>query len=356
MPKKKPRNNTVERFKNKIQDIIKDLNEDDNDTILNNLYNETNTKNMDNNFNNLSLIQLILKWKWHLLIITVVAAICGAVFSSSAFITPLYKSEAIAYPANISPYSDESETEQMLQIINSQSIADSVIEKYDLWSHYKIDRNYKFAKTYLMYEYREKIKISKTPYEAVSIVVNDKDPEVACNIAKDILHFYDEKVAKLHREKVGEVVAMYERQLAMKQQDIDSLKDALVELGTEYGISNYTGQSREITRGYINGSAKATELKHYLELYGPQAADLETKIVAEGNTYSSIKMDYEKELRFFNSDLTYSNIVTEPYPADKKSYPVRWVIVALSALGAFLLTLLVLFIIENRKRFVPAKQ
>ena len=311
---------------------------------------------MDKNFNNISLIQLILKWKWHILIITVIAAICGAVFSSSVFITPLYKSEAIAYPANISPYSDESETEQMLQIINSQSIADSIIEKYDLWSHYKIDRGYQYAKTYLMYEYHEKIKISKTPYEAVSIVVNDKDPVMACNIAKDILHFYDQKVAKLHREKVGEVVSMYERQLVLKQQDIDSLKQQLVELGTEYGISNYTGQAREVTRGYINGSAKATELKHNLELYGPQAVDLETKIVAEGNTYSSIKMDYEKELRFFNSELTYSNIVTEPYPADKKSYPVRWVIVALSALSAFLLTLLVLFILENRKRFLPTEK
>ena len=66
---------------------------------------------MDNNFNNLSLIQLVLKWKWHILIITLLAALCGAIFSSSMFITPLYKSEAVAYPANISPYSDESETE-----------------------------------------------------------------------------------------------------------------------------------------------------------------------------------------------------------------------------------------------------
>ena len=311
---------------------------------------------MDNNLNNFSLIQLIIKWKWHILIITVIAAICGAIFSSSKFITPLYKSEAIAYPANISPYSDESETEQMLQIINSQSIADSIIEKYDLWNHYKIDRNYQFAKTYMMYEYHEKIKISKTPYEAISIVVNDKDPVVACNIANDILHFYDQKVAKLHRDKVGEVVAMYERQLEMKQQGIDSLKHELVELGTNFGVANYSGQLREITRGYINGSAKATELKHNLELYGPQAVDLETKIVAEGNTYVSIKRDYEQELRFFNSDLTYSNIVTEPYPADKKSYPVRWIIVALSGLGAFLLTILVLFVIENRTKFVPAEK
>ena len=316
---------------------------------------ETNYKTMDN-FNNLSLVQLILKWKWHILIITVVAAICGAIFSSSAFITPLYKSEAIAYPANISPYSEESETEQMLQIINAQSIADSIIEKYDLWTDYKIDRNYQFAKTYMMLEYHDKIRISKTPYEAVSIEVSDKDPFVACNIAKDILNFYDQKVADLHRQKVGEVVRMYERQLALKQQGIDSLKRELTELGTQYGIANYTGQQREITRGYINGSARANELKHNIELYGPDAVDLETKIVAEGNTYVNVKLDYEQELRFYHSELTYSNIITEPFPADKKSYPVRWVIVALSAIGAFLLSLLVIFIIENRKRFTPAEK
>ena len=316
---------------------------------------ETNYKTMDN-FNNLSLVQLILKWKWHILIITVVAAICGAIFSSSAFITPLYKSEAIAYPANISPYSEESETEQMLQIINAQSIADSIIEKYDLWTDYKIDRNYQFAKTYMMLEYHDKIRISKTPYEAVSIAVSDKDPFVACNIAKDILNFYDQKVADLHRQKVGEVVRMYERQLALKQQGIDSLKRELTELGTQYGIANYTGQQREITRGYINGSARANELKHNIELYGPDAVDLETKIVAEGNTYVTVKLDYEQELRFYHSELTYSNIITEPFPADKKSYPVRWVIVALSAIGAFLLSLLVIFIIENRKRFTPAEK
>jgi len=315
-----------------------------------------NTKTMDNDYNNLSLVQLIYKWKWHIIVITLVAAVCGAIFSSARFITPLYKSEAIAYPANISPYSDESETEQMLQIINSQSIIDSIVEKYDLWTDYKIDRNYQYAKTYLMLEYHDKIKISKTPYEAVSIVVNDKDPQVACNIAKDILYFYDQKVAKLHRDKVSEVVAMYAQQLELKQQDIEHLKKQLADLGTNYGMANYVGQSREITRGYLNGSSKATELMRNLEQYGPEAIDLENKIIAEATTYVDVKLDYEQQLRFYNSNLTYSNIVTEPYPADKKSYPVRWVVVALSGLGALLLTILVLFIIENRKKFIPAEK
>lgn len=286
-----------------------------------------NNNTMDNNYNNLSLVQLIYKWKWHLIIITVVAAICGAIFSSATFITPLYKSEAIAYPANISPYSEESETEQMLQIINAQSIADSIIEKYDLWSHYGIDRNYQYAKTYMMLEYHEKVKISKTPYDALSIVVKDKDPQMACDMVNDILYFYDKKVSQLHQDREKDVVVMYERQLAMKQQGIDSLKKEYHETGSSLNLLNPE----------------------------PVSLDLATKIVTEGLNYAVVHLEYEKELRFLISDLSYSNIVTEPYPADKKSYPVRWVVVALCGLGAFLLTILVLFIIENRKKFVPAK-
>ena len=311
---------------------------------------------MDNNFNNLSLVQLVLKWKWHIIIITVAAALCGAIFSSSMFITPLYKSVAVAYPANISPYSDESETEQMLEIINSSSIMDSIVEKYNLWEDYKINKADQFAKTYMINEYRSKVKIGKTPNEAVSISVMDKDPFVACNIAKDILNFYDQKVHDLHTSKVAEVVDMYDLQLKMKQQDIDSLKQALTDLATNYGVLNYSGQLREVTRGFINGSNKAIELKQNLEQYGADAVDLETKIIAEANTYSLIKKDYEQNLRFFNSHLTYSNIVTEPFPADKKAFPVRWVVVALSALGALLLSIVVIFVIENRKRFVAEKK
>ena len=311
---------------------------------------------MDNNFNNLSLVQLVLKWKWHIIIITVVAALCGAIFSSSKFITPLYKSVAVAYPANISPYSDESETEQMLEIINSASIMDSIVEKYNLWEDYKINKADQFAKTYMINEYRSKVKIGKTPNEAVSISVMDKDPFVACDIAKDILNFYDQKVHDLHTSKVAEVVDMYDMQLKMKQQDIDSLKQALTDLATNYGVLNYSGQLREVTRGFINGSNKANELKQNLEQYGADAVDLETKIIAEANTYSLIKKDYEQNLRFFNSHLTYSNIVTEPFPADKKSFPVRWVVVALCGLGALLLSIVVIFVIENRKRFVAEKK
>jgi len=82
--------------------------------------------------NNVSILNGIWKWKYHILIITAIGLILSAIFSGSYFITPKYKSYAVVYPANISPYSDESATEQMLQILQSKDIKDSVIKEFDL--------------------------------------------------------------------------------------------------------------------------------------------------------------------------------------------------------------------------------
>ena len=81
---------------------------------------------MESQFYQINLLQLLLKWKFHLGVIVLIAAVLAAIFSGSAFITPKFKSFAVVYPANIAPYSDENETEQMLQVFQSNDIADSI--------------------------------------------------------------------------------------------------------------------------------------------------------------------------------------------------------------------------------------
>ncbi len=305
---------------------------------------------MNNYFDNTPLIKVFIKWKWHLAIITLVAAIAGAVFSSSIFITPMYKSEAVLYPSNVAAYSDETFTEQMLQIMQSNEIMDSVVEKFDLMKHYKIDKGYKYWKTALIGEYRDNVRISRTPYDAVLIKVLDKDPEIACAMVNEIIRLYDYKVGTMHKIKRYETVQMYKRQLEEKQQFIDSLKTRMAEISTNYGVVEYESQSREVTRGFIDGrgGSKNDEMKSNLEQYGPEIIALSTLIENENITYSQVKLDYEQELRFYNAEMTFSNVVSEPFVADKKSFPVRWVVVALSALGACLLSLLLIYVFDNK--------
>lgn len=305
---------------------------------------------MNNYFDNTPIIKVFIKWKWHLAIITLVAAIAGAVFSSSTFITPMYKSEAVLYPSNVAAYSDETFTEQMLQIMQSNEIMDSVVEKFDLMKHYKIDKGYKYWKTALIGEYHDNVRISRTPYDAVLIKVMDKDPEIACAMVKEIIRLYDYKVRTMHKIKRYETVQMYKRQLEEKQQFIDSLKTRMAEISTNYGVVEYESQSREVTRGFIDGrgGSKNDEMKSNLEQYGPEIIALSTLIENENITYSQVKLDYEQELRFYNAEMTFSNVVSEPFVADKKSYPVRWVVVALSAIAACLLSLLLIYVFDNK--------
>lgn len=315
---------------------------------------------MENYFKSANLINVIDKWKIHLLVIVLIAALGAAIFSGPAFITPLFKSYAVAYPANVEPYSEESETEQMLQILNSQDIKDSIIRKFNLPEHYEIDTDYKYFKTVLLYEYNQNVSISKTPYESVQIEVLDKDPDTAALMVDAILDFYDRKVAYLHKSKYREVIDMYELQLDLKRNTLDSLKNLMIDLGTKHGIIQYESQSQEIMRGYLktvygNNSSQINNkeverLFTSMQNYGGQLVEIVKMIENEAISYVNTKQDYELTWRFINSNLTYTNVITSPFPADKKTYPVRWLVVVVVSLAAFILATLVIFIVESRKR------
>lgn len=315
---------------------------------------------MDKLFNSAHLINIIAKWRYQLIAIVVIAAILAGIFSGAKFITPLYESHAIAYPANVEPYSDESETEQMLQILKSQDIIDSMVKKFDLPRHYEINPQYEHFKSALYDIYHEHVTISKTPYESVRIEVSDRSPDTASMMVSAMLDFYDNKIAHLHKTKSNEVIDMYAMQLMKKRMGLDSLKQILYKLGTEQGLIEYEYQSQEIMRGYLGtfdnknqtrvNSKEVERLLKNMEKSSGQLIEVVQMIQDEARSYVEVKLDYEMALRFFDADLTYSNIVSYPYPADKKSYPIRWLIVAIFSIASFVMALLVIFFLENNKK------
>ena len=66
-------------------------------------------------------------------------------------------------------------------------------------------------------------------------------------------------------------------------------------------------------------------------------------------TYNDLKVSHDVALRDVVKDLTYANVVTHPIVADKKSYPIRWLIVLISGSASFLLAFLVLLTFSSKK-------
>jgi capsular polysaccharide biosynthesis protein len=306
---------------------------------------------MENYFNNTNLVNLLLKWRIHLLVILGAAVLLAMIFSSPFFITPKFKSYAVVYPANVSPYSEESETEQMFQILQSQDITDSVINKFNLSEHYEIEKDYKYYKTAIYYEYNQNVKIEKTPYDAVSIEVLDKDPDMASKMVSAIIDYYNDKVRLMHNDKYAEVIFMYKQLLNKKEREMDSLKQALYELSVESGILGYDQSSEEIMRGYLRtvtgGGAEVKRLKENMERVGGSLILLTENIKNEAYAYAQFKIEYEDALRFYDAKLTYCNVITNPFPADKKSYPIRWLIVVMTFILTLFFSIVVVLIVEN---------
>lgn len=312
---------------------------------------------MEYKFDSWTSWHIIMKWKYHLLIIVLVTAGLAAIFSGSRFITPLYKSYAVVYPDNIKAYSKESTTEQMIQVFHSLDITDSMIQRFGLLTHYEIDTNYKYFRTELLRRYGENVRISKTSYEAVSVEVLDRNPDTAKQMVDAVLHFYNEKVRRMQKEKFQELANAYAGQLSRARIVMDSLKNRLRVLGTEKGIFEYNYESQQIMMAYLRNvqgspaavnTKEAKRLAHNMGEYGGELVQLVKMLQKEAAAYVKVKLSYEKEYRHVISNVTYTNVVTHPYASDKKDYPVRWLIVLVAVLSVFTLSLIVISFLERK--------
>jgi uncharacterized protein involved in exopolysaccharide biosynthesis len=305
----------------------------------------------ESEFNTGSLYYLALKWRWHLITIAIVSGIASTIFSSSSFIEPKFKSTAVVYPVNIVPYSNESATEQLLQLFQSADVKGKIIEKFDLANHYGMGDNSKEPNSKLILEFNDNVAISKTEFESVNIEILDKDPVKACAMVNEIINETNLKLRQLQREKSQEMHAMYAQQLELKKNEIDTLKAQISKLRVDNNFIDIGSQAREATRGVINSkNGEASRLSGKIQELGAEFTSLNTKLDASLSYYIKLKATYDDITGDLNKELTYTNVVTKPFVADNKSYPIRWIIVLTSVIASLFLGFLIISISEGKKK------
>jgi hypothetical protein len=306
---------------------------------------------------NFDLLNIILKWRMPLGIVLGATIVLSAVFSSSYFIDPKYKSTAIIYPSNLMPYSLESPTEQMLQLFQSDSIFNHVVEHFDLISHYKLDSNSATIYNQLLNIYNENVSIKKTEYEAVKIEVLDKDAKVACDMINEMVNAFNAYTLKLNKQKSQELVEIFAEQLERKELQIDSINTAMKEIAVKFGIIDYVAQSRELSKEYYRTISSGNEKKineltnsmRNLEERGGKFHELQNHLFNSTAEYATLQKQHNTVLSDSKKSLTYTNMVVKPFPSNKKAYPIRWLIVTISSCASILFSLLIIMIIEGRK-------
>lgn len=297
---------------------------------------------MDNYFDSSAMLRLLIKWKWHLLVVAILAIITGLIFSVF-ILKPRYKSTAYLYPSNVLPYSDENETEQMIQWLTSRQVQDSVINKHHLAEHWGVNANDPHYGSLIDYLYNKFVKISKTQYESVEIAVSDGDPVLAKDIVNSIIFYTDIKIRLTHRKKYDEVLETWNRVMADKQTLLDSLKQRYSNLALNRINIPKNAQGAAVQSEGISAEANSLQNKGELIFMKSLLKTLGKEYITILEKYDLAKFDVYKEF-------TFINVVTPPQVPDKKSFPKPGMIILYFLVSSLAMSFLVIWVVENRKK------
>jgi capsular polysaccharide biosynthesis protein len=304
---------------------------------------------------------VIWKWKIHIAIIVFCAIILSSIISSPLFIKPKYKSSGKAYPVNTQIFSEESESEQMLEDIRSTDNKFRLIEAFHLDKVYKISKNDPLYKTYILAEFDKNISFKKTEFETVEIKVLDESPQRASDMVDSLILYFDQLLQRQFSIKYYEVAEIAKKDLEQKNSEIDSVSALLSEMSKEYNILNYDAQVEAATVGLMEAAARggdtrpARELLENLKENGIKFNRLHRQLNSFEHVADSLKIQYDLGISQGRKKITYSIIVERPFPADKKSYPVRWLIVLLSTLAALTASVVTVLFIDYIRERIAAK-
>ena len=315
--------------------------------------------------NSLDLLGFLWKNRKSILIIGFIAAVVSSFVA--LVIEEKFESTVTLYPSKtssvsfgeinnedqtVSKFGEEEEAEQMLQILESAKIRKEIITKFDLLNHYEIDTTGKYIFTELNETYADNISFTRNKNGAVLITVLDKSPDTAALIANEIADLFDRtKNAMIHARAITDFNIKKEK-LKKLESEMQSLRDTMSVLSS-LGVV-----TADAYQGLTDAMLKAGDLKTkneykqklaMTEKFGSllKAFQIETEFLSE--RIATLKSSYEQAETDANSFPSHKFTVEEASPAEKKSYPVRWLIVVISSLSSVLFTCIVLLFNEKIK-------
>jgi len=329
----------------------------------------TNKKSFD--LDSISILDFVSKKKKPLIIIFILGIVISTIVSF--FIDYKYKSTVILFPASnssvsevlltrnvaskdILTFGEEENVEQMIQILKSEKLKIRIINKYNLLEHYKLT-NSKYPQTMLSNKYNDNISFIRTKYLSVKIEVYDKDRDFASNIANDISAFFDSVMTSMHKERAIKAFIIVENEFNNLNDEIQILQDSLKTL-EKLGVFDFETQSEVLNRAYStailsNNNVAANKLQKKLDIlaeYGSAHVAVSNLLEYELLRFSELKGKYSEAKVNIDQDLPYKFIVSRAYPAERQSYPIRWVIILVSTLSVSFLSLLLLILFDSVKK------
>jgi len=335
---------------------------------------EPRKKNPNFVYDAFDLIRFVWNKKIILIALSLVAFIVSIIVSLN--ITPRYRSEVILFPAasislsknlvetttismdsrDVLSFGGDAESERMLQMLQSNEIRDHVVNKFNLMKHYEIDPSSPYPKNQLNNKFRGNIKFRRTEFMSIEIGVLDTDPKMAADIANEIATYVDSSIHNMQKKRAMDAFNIVKIEYENSQNDIRQYSDSLQQL-RQKGVIDYESQASALNTAYANalehGNNQAAESikkqMNILSVYGGKYVELSQKLQSEINRLGQLKAKYASYKVNIENSIPQIFIVDKARVEEKKVSPKRTIIVMMSTLSTFALSLILLLIIDNFK-------
>lgn len=206
-------------------------------------------------------------------------SIIAAVLISLFIIPEKYTSEAIIYPTPSNSeeaiienpsFGFEGHSNQLLQVLKSNTLRERLIDQFDLATYYEIDTTRIDWYSRLANEMENDIRFTRTPYYSLSITANTTSPKLSANIVNYIVDEVNVIVQEIFIDNIENTHQAFREEYLQKEQDVGRLLDSILfmkEYNTNQTLDHLNAQ---IDKAYQEISELRThleKLKHSNKIY-----------------------------------------------------------------------------------------
>jgi uncharacterized protein involved in exopolysaccharide biosynthesis len=335
--------------------------------------------NPSQRFDLMALVFFLIRWWKRIAMVTFIGALISVVVA--LLLPPKFRAQAVIFPSSNGSFAGaylseitskdkaqdplafgaEEDAEQMLQILQSDYVRNSVIRKFKLMEHYEIDPGSKGADLKLAKRYESNVSIKRNQYSAIEVTVMDRKPEYAANIANAVVAYADSAKKDMLMKYSEKAFTDMEQYMAEKNAFLDQIKDTLNMLG-EKGIISPDEQVKGLMElSAVSASRNDRRALDYIDqkirYIGSMSGDYfryNRLLVEEAQKMADIRKKYEQAKINVASGIPSSFKVNVAHPPGDRAFPVRWLIVMAATIATFVTACVVFLMYEQL--YLPVRE
>lgn len=204
-------------------------------------------------------------------------------------------------------YGTDRDNDRLMTIAESNDLADYIIEKFDLYEHYDIDREKDRAAYLVRQKFGKHYNVIKTKRDAIEISVEDVDKELAADMVNSVREKVNEMAVKVIKEQLEKLKTSLQKNIKEKEDQLVILNDSLQKNRSHYGVYNVDTQGEVFASQILSADAKLARESSKLtalQKNGTVPRDTLARLEANVAGYRSEVNNLNNKLQLFNQGLS----------------------------------------------------